>query len=249
MDAVRFERRGSIAILTLDRPERKNAVDRATAAALADAFREFEGDPQLSVAILTGAGGTFCSGADLKELAAGQGNRVEPTGDGPMGPTRMRLDKPVIAAIEGFAVAGGLELACFCDLRVAARHSTLGVACRRWGVPLIDGGTVRLPQLIGMSHALDLILTGRDVSAEEAHRMGLVNRLAEPGHALDEALALALQIARHPQDCLRGDRRSVFEATTLSFEAAIANEFAHGLDALASAELATGLEAFARRPR
>ncbi|MBM4357762.1 MAG: crotonase/enoyl-CoA hydratase family protein [Deltaproteobacteria bacterium] len=246
---VRFEVEGPIAIVTIARPERMNAVDRSTAARLADAFRRFDADPALAVAVLTGAGGTFCAGADLKALAEGHGNRVEDDGDGPMGPTRMQLDKPVIAAIEGHAVAGGLELAAWCDLRVAARDAILGVACRRWGVPLIDGGTVRLPRLVGHAHALDLILTGRDVGAEEALRMGLISRLCEPGLALATALALARQIAAHPQECLRGDRRSLDEQASLTLEQALANELRRGRRALASAELRTGLLAFASRVR
>ena len=184
MSTVRYEIDGAVATVTIDRPQVRNAVDRTTAAALADAFRRFDADESLAAAVLTGAGGAFCAGADLEALADGRGNRVGEEGDGPMGPTRMLLGKPVIAAVEGPAVAGGLELALWCDLRVAARDAVFGVYCRRWGVPLIDGGTVRLPRLIGMSHALDLILTGRGVSGEEALRMGLVNRLVEPGQAL-----------------------------------------------------------------
>ncbi len=246
-ETVRFETEGPVARVTLARPERMNAVDRATASALAAAFRRFEADAGLSVAVLTGANGTFCAGADLKALAEGEGNRVEDEGDGPMGPTRMRLAKPVIAAIEGYAVAGGLELAVWCDLRVAATNAVFGVSCRRWGVPLIDGGTVRLPRLIGHAHALDLILTGRDVDAVEAYRIGLVSRLCEPGSALVTAVELAKRIAAHPQTCLRGDRLSVYEQEALSLEEALANELRHGRRALASAELEHGLEAFAQR--
>lgn len=248
-DSVRFDIHGDVAVITIARPHRMNAVDRETAASLAAAFRRFDADSTLSVAVLTGDGGTFCAGADLKALAEGKGNRVEDDGDGPMGPTRMRLKKPSIAAIEGFAVAGGLELALLCDLRVAATNAFLGVACRRWGVPLIDGGTVRLPRLIGQSHALDMILTGRDVGAEEAARMGLVNRLAEPGAALNVALDLARLIAAHPQTCLRGDRLSVYEQEPLSLEQALANELHLGRRALESPELLRGLDSFARRTR
>jgi enoyl-CoA hydratase len=246
---VTFETHDAIAVVTIDRPERKNAVDRATAEALAAAFRRFDDDSSLSVAILTGGGSVFCAGADLKALAEGNGNRVADDGDGPMGPTRMLLGKPVIAAIEGYAVAGGLELACWCDLRVAARDAVFGVYCRRWGVPLIDGGTVRLPRLIGMSHALDLILTGRGVSGDEAVRMGLANRLCEPGHALATAHELARSIAAFPQACMRGDRLSSYQQWQLSLDAAIANELEHGKRSLASPELIGGLGAFASRPR
>ena len=189
--SVRTETSGPVRIVTIDRPQRRNAVDRATADALAEAFRAFEADAAASVAVLTGAGGNFCAGADLQAISQGDPNRVELDGDGPMGPSRMRLSKPVIAAIEGYAVAGGLELALWCDLRVMAQDATLGVFCRRFGVPLIDGGTVRLPRLIGLSRAMDLILTGRPVDAEEAHAIGLANRVAAPGAALDAALALA----------------------------------------------------------
>jgi enoyl-CoA hydratase len=231
---VTFETHDAIAVVTIDRPERKNAVDRATAEALAAAFRRFDDDSSLSVAILTGGGSVFCAGADLKALAEGNGNRVADDGDGPMGPTRMLLGKPVIAAIEGYAVAGGLELACWCDLRVAARDAVFGVYCRRWGVPLIDGGTVRLPRLIGMSHALDLILTGRGVSGDEAVRMGLANRLCEPGHALATAHELARSIAAFPQACMRGDRLSSYQQWQLSLDAAIANELEHGKRSFAS---------------
>ena len=201
----------NIAIVTINRPASRNAVDRATAAALADAFRAFDQDPALDVAILTGAGGHFCAGADLKALASGEGNRMSPDGDGPMGPTRMLLSKPVVAAVEGFAVAGGLELALWCDLRVAASNAVFGVFCRRFGVPLVDGGTIRLPRLIGQSQALDLILTGRGVSGEEALRMGLANRLAGPGRALETAVDLARLIASFPQRCMRSDRLSAYE--------------------------------------
>ena len=201
MSSVQIRRSDSILIVTINRPEARNAVDAATAAALADAFRSFDTDETLCVAVLTGAGGTFCAGADLKAIAAGRSNALSEAGDGPMGPTRMLLSKPVIAAIEGHAVAGGLELALWCDLRVVARDATLGVYCRRFGVPLIDLGTIRLPRLIGQSQALDLILTGRGVSGEEALRMGLANRLVESGHALEGALELARMLASLPARC------------------------------------------------
>ena len=230
--SVRVEKQGPVTTVVLDRPEARNAVDRDTAQALADAFRDFAADPSASVAVLWGAGGHFCSGADLKALGGSSPNRVEAGGDGPMGPSRMSLDKPVIAAIEGYAVAGGLELALWCDLRVAADDATLGVFCRRWGVPLIDGGTVRLPRLIGLSRALDLILTGRPVSASEAGEMGLVNRIVPRGKARAAAEALALELAAFPQECLRRDRRSALEQFDLPFDEAMQNELRHGLRAL-----------------
>lgn len=245
MHTVRFESRGQIALVTIDRPEVRNAVDGPTAAALAAAFRRFDADEELRVAILTGAGGTFCAGADLKAVATGRGNSVREEGDGPMGPTRMLLDKPVIAAVEGHAVAGGLELAAWCDLRVAARDAVFGVFCRRWGVPLVDGGTIRLPRLIGHSHALDMILTGRGVSGEEALRMGLANRLAEPGRALDEALELAGRLAAFPQLCLRADRRSSYEQWSLDLATALRNETRLGCGVIASGETVAGAARFA----
>src|SRR2546425_5010409 len=209
MSTVLFDPDGEVAVITINRPEVRNAVDDPTAAALVEAFRRFDAEEGLAVAVLSGAGGTFCAGADLKAVAAGQGRRISEGGDeGPMGPTRMLLGKPVIAAVEGYAVAGGLELALWCDLRVAARDAVFGVFCRRWGVPLIDLGTVRLPRLIGQSHALDMILTGRGVSGEEALAMGLVNRLAPKGGALAAAIALASDLAALPQRCLRSDRLS-----------------------------------------
>jgi enoyl-CoA hydratase len=221
---------GPVTTVTLDRPEARNAVDRATAEALADAFRAFDADDSQAVAVLTGAGGTFCAGADLKTLD----NRIEPDGDGPMGPSRLRLSKPVVAAIEGYAVAGGLELALWCDLRVAAADATFGVFCRRWGVPLIDGGTVRLPRLIGTSRAMDLVLTGRPVPAEEAERIGLVNRLVPSGTALEAAQDLAAELAAYPQECLRHDRLSLLEQHGLEEAAAMAGELRHGLASLAA---------------
>jgi enoyl-CoA hydratase len=227
-----------VCVVTINRPDARNAVDRPTAAALAAAFRTFDEDDGADVAVLTGAGGTFCAGADLKAFGTERANRVTPHGDGPMGPTRMELTKPVIAAVEGYAVAGGLELALWCDLRVAARDAVFGVFCRRWGVPLIDGGTVRLPRLIGQSHALDLILTGRPVQGDEALRMGLANRLTEPGAALDGALALAHTLAALPQTCLRTDRRSALDQWGLEHGAAMANELTLGQPALNAPDLA-----------
>ena len=238
-------RDGPVLVLTLRRPDVRNAVDRPTAEALADAFRAFETDPSLRVAVLTGAGGTFCAGADLKAFASGRANRLAPEGDAPMGPSRMTLSKPVIAAIEGHAVAGGLELACWCDLRVAATSAVLGVFCRRWGVPLIDGGTVRLPDLIGQSHALDLILTGRAVDAAEALSMGLVNRVVPDGTALGAAVSLAHSIARHPFTCLLADRASVLGRPGRTTGEALAAEFAGGMAVIASGETMAGAQRFA----
>ena len=237
---------GAVFVVTINRPERRNAVDRECADALADAFRAFDADKDLRAAILTGTGGDFCAGADLKAVADGRGNRVEADGDGPMGPTRMALSKPVIAAVEGHAVAGGLELALWCDLRVAARNATFGVYCRRFGVPLIDGGTVRLPRLIGQSRAMDMILTGRGVGAEEAFGWGLANRIVEPGRALEAAKQLAREIAALPQTCLGNDRASALGQWTLSESAALAAEFALGLKTLQSGETLSGAAKFAR---
>ncbi len=245
MSLVEFTTEGEIAIVTINRPEARNAVDRPTAAALADAFRRFDAEGALSVAILTGAGGTFCAGADLKAVATERGNRVSEDGDGPLGCTRMLLGKPVIAAVEGFAVAGGIELALWCDLRVAARNATFGVYCRRFGVPLCDGGTIRLPRLIGMSRAMDMILTGRGVSGEEAFAIGLANRLVDPGQALTTAKDLANQIAAFPQRCMRSDRLSAYEAWTLALDAALANEYRHGIATINSGETRAGAERFA----
>jgi len=242
---VRFEIDGPLAIVTIDRPAVRNAVDGPTAAALADAFRRFDAEPALCVAILTGAGGTFCAGADLKAISDGRGNRVTHDGDGPLGPTRMQLDKPVLAAVEGHAVAGGLELAIWCDLRIAARDAVFGVYCRRFGVPLVDGGTLRLPRLVGMSHALDLILTGRGVAGEEALRMGLVNRLVEPGQALAAARELGRTLASFPQRCLRSDRRSAYEQWSLAAAEALANEWRLGRATIDSGETREGATRFA----
>jgi enoyl-CoA hydratase len=223
-----------VTTVVLSRPEVRNAVDAATAAELVTAFREFEADQDAAVAVLHGDGGTFCSGADLKAVAAGRPNRVEPTGDGPMGPTRLRLTKPVIAAVAGHAVAGGLELALWCDLRVAEEDAVFGVFCRRWGVPLIDGGTVRLPRLIGTSRAMDMILTGRPVGAAEALSFGLVNRVVPTGRAKQAAQELAEQLAAFPRTCLRQDRLSVLEQDGLTEQDAMANEFRHGMVSLAA---------------
>ncbi|TDC50881.1 crotonase/enoyl-CoA hydratase family protein [Micromonospora sp. KC207] len=241
---VRVEHAAEVTTVILDRPAARNAVDGPTARALADAFRAFEADPAAAVAVLWGAGGTFCAGADLKAIGTPSGNRVEPDGDGPMGPTRLRLSKPVIAAISGHAVAGGLELALWCDLRVAESDAVLGVFCRRWGVPLVDGGTVRLPRLIGESRAMDLILTGRPVPAGEAYAMGLVNRLVAPGEARAEAERLAAEIARHPQACLRNDRAAVLTGANLPEPDALAVELAYGVASLA-ADASAGAARFA----
>jgi enoyl-CoA hydratase len=247
MSTVRIDHDGRVTVVTIDRPEVRNAVDGPTAAALAAAFRTFDTDPTASVAVLTGAGGTFCAGADLKGISDGRGNRVDADVrlDGPMGPTRMLLGKPVLAAVEGHAVAGGLELALWCDLRVAASDAVFGVYCRRWGVPLIDGGTIRLPRLIGQSHANDLILTGRGVSGDEAVRMGLVNRSVEPGTALAAAVALAEELAALPQRCLRSDRQSSYEQWGLDIEPALRNETRLGLETIRSGETLEGAARFA----
>jgi len=236
---------GPVRVVTIDRPERRNAVDRPTAAALVAAFQAFDADREAAVAVLAGAGGTFCAGADLKALDEGRGNRVTETGDGPMGPSRMRLSKPVIAAVEGHAVAGGLELALWCDLRVAASDAVLGVYCRRFGVPLVDLGTVRLPRLVGHSHAMDLILTGRGVGGDEALTMGLVNRLVPPGTALQSAVALGAELAALPQTCLRHDRLSAIEQWDLGEPQALVNEVRHGLTTIASGETLEGAARFA----
>ena len=229
--SVRVESHGPVTTVTLERPEKRNAVDRATAHGLADAFRAFDADGSQSVAVLTGGGGTFCAGADLSAMD----NRVEPDGDGPMGPTRMRLAKPVIAAVEGYAVAGGLELALWCDLRVAAENAVFGVFCRRWGVPLIDGGTVRLPRLIGASRAMELVLTGRAVDAAEAERIGLANRVVPTGTALAAAQEWAAELAALPQDCLRNDRRSLLDQHGREEAAAMLRELELGRLSLAAA--------------
>ena len=232
---VTISRLDAVTTVTIDRPAARNAVDRRTAESLVAAFTAFESDDAAHVAVLTGAGGTFCAGADLKAIAAGVGNRVSPDGDGPMGPSRMRLSKPVIAAVAGHAVAGGLELALWCDLRVVDETAIFGVFCRRWGVPLIDGGTVRLPRLIGESRALDMILTGRPVGAEEALAIGLANRLVPAGQALAAAQELARDLAGLPQRCLRSDRESVLSGEGLEEAAAMEGEFRLGAAVLADA--------------
>jgi enoyl-CoA hydratase len=246
--AIHYDTEGPIAVVTIDRPEVANAIDRPTAEALADAFRRFDADEGAAVAVLTGADGKFCAGADLKamqEPGAPRASRVEADGDGPVGPTRMLLVKPVIAAVEGNAVAGGLELAIWCDLRVAAEDAVFGVYCRRWGIPLMDGGTIRLARLIGHSHALDLILTGRGVGGEEALGMGLANRLVAPGQALPEAVKLAKEIAARPQAALRSDRQASYEQWPLSLEDALQNEYRHGMATLRTGEMFEGLARYA----
>jgi enoyl-CoA hydratase len=242
---VSYSVSGAVAVVTIERPEVRNAVDQPTREALAGAFRRFDAEPEQSVAVLSGAGGAFCAGADLKARASGQRKPYGEDGDGPMGPTRMRLSKPVIAAIEGPAVAGGLELALWCDMRVAARDATLGVFCRRFGIPLIDLGTLRLPRLIGHSRAMDLILTGRGVSGEEAERIGLVNRVVEPGQALAAAIELAEELARLPQTCMRNDRRSAIEQWDLDWQGGMLNELRLGMATLASGESDAGARRFA----
>ncbi|MFF7965433.1 crotonase/enoyl-CoA hydratase family protein [Streptomyces sp. NPDC007903] len=232
---VRMETRGHVTTVVLSRPEARNAVDGPTAAELAAAFRAFEADEHARVAVLWGEGGTFCAGADLKAIGTARGNRVAPDGDGPMGPTRMRLSKPVVAAVTGHAVAGGLELALWCDLRVAEEDAVFGVFCRRWGVPLIDGGTVRLPRLIGTGRAMDMILTGRPVPAAEAHAIGLADRVVPRGRARAEAEELAAAIARFPQDCLRSDRASALDQEGLSEDEAMRRELGHGAAVLTQA--------------
>jgi enoyl-CoA hydratase len=242
MNGVRVERDGPVTTVILSRPQARNAVDGPTALALAEAFRAFDADPDAAVAVLYGEGGVFCSGADLKAIGTERGNRVQRDGDAPMGPSRLRLGKPVIAAIAGYAVAGGLELALWADLRVAETDAVFGVFCRRWGVPLIDGGTVRLPRLIGQSRAMDLILTGRAVDAAEALAMGLVNRVVGLGQSRAAAERLALELAALPQTCLRQDRLSVLEQDGLSERDAMAGELDHGLISLADVD--DGLQRF-----
>jgi enoyl-CoA hydratase len=250
---VRVEDRGAVRVVTIDRPQVRNAVDGPTAQLLYDIFVDLDGDDSVSVAVLTGADGTFCSGADLTAISDGRGNAVldvapeEIVGSlGPMGPTRLQLSKPVIAAVEGHAVAGGLELACWADLRVAASDATFGVYCRRWGVPLVDGGTVRLPRLIGHSRALDLIMTGRGIDGVEAERIGLANRVTEPGRALETAVELATEIAALPQICLRSDRTSGYDQWSLELGAALSNETRLGRATIASGETRDGAARFAR---
>ncbi|MEV2219099.1 crotonase/enoyl-CoA hydratase family protein [Nocardia vinacea] len=241
---VRIERNGPVTTVILHRPEARNAVDGPTAAALVDAFREFDADPDAAVAVLWGDGGTFCAGADLKALGTERSNRVTEDGDGPMGPTRMRLSKPVIAAVSGYAVAGGLELALWCDMRVAEQDSTFGVFCRRWGVPLIDGGTIRLPRIVGTGRAMDMVLTGRAVAATEALQIGLINRVVPNGESRSAAEQLAAELATLPQTCLRSDRMSLLEQDGMDEETALLNEYRHGLKALADGAL-DGAQRFA----
>jgi enoyl-CoA hydratase len=244
---VLVETKGKVCTIKINRSEVRNAVDRKTAEELADAFREFENDDSVSVAVLCGVGRTFCAGADLQALSRGEGNRLDPdmSNDGPMGPTRMRLSKPVIAAVSGYAVAGGLELAIWCDLRVVEKDAIFGVFCRRFGVPLIDGGTQRLPRLIGMSRALDLILTGRPVGADEALAMGLANRVVETGRSRQEAEKLAAQIAEFPQMCLRSDREAVYRGFDVDFDKAMEIEFQLGMNVIKSGETKEGVTRFA----
>ncbi len=243
--AIEVEQRDHVRIITINRPQARNAVDGPTAALLAQAFRDFDTDENSYVAILTGADGAFCAGADLKAVAAGNGNRMSTHGDGPMGPSRMLLSKPVIAAVEGHAVAGGLELAAWCDMRVAAQDAVFGVYCRRWGVPLVDGGTIRLTRLLGISHAMDLILTGRGVSGAEAQRLGLANRLTEPGEALQGALELAQQLCQFPQMCMRHDRLSAYQQWDKDLDAALLHETELGLAVIRSGETREGAARFA----
>jgi enoyl-CoA hydratase len=244
-EALRVERHGPVTVVTIDRPRRRNAVDRPTADALLAAFEAFEADASASVAVLTGAGGTFCAGADLQAIASGTGNRVTEEGPGPMGPTRLALSKPVIAAVEGHAVAGGLELAVWCDLRVAAEDAVFGVFCRRFGVPLVDGGTVRLPRIVGEGRAMDLILSGRAVGAAEALSMGLANRVVPSGTALQASIDWATELAALPQVCMRNDRRSAVAQWDLPVDEALLVETRLGLDSLASGEALEGASRFA----
>jgi len=246
---VHYDVEGPVAVVTIDRPEARNAVDRPTAEALLDAFTRIDTDDALAAAVLTGADGTFCAGADLKAMSEPGGERVNslsPDGDGPMGPSRMQLTKPVIAAVEGHAVAGGLELALWCDLRVAAEGAVFGVFCRRWGVPLVDGGTVRLPRIIGQGPALDMILTGRAVQADEALRLGLANRVVPAGTARDAAVALATELAALPQVCLRNDRASVYAQWDLDLSDALRREAELGIDTLRAPGAMDGAARFAR---
>jgi enoyl-CoA hydratase len=244
-DSIRVERSGPVTTVVLSRPDRRNSVDGPTAGELADAFRRFDADPEASVAVLYGEGGHFCAGADLKAIGTTRGNRLAPDGEGPMGITRLRLSKPVIAAVEGYAVAGGLELAIWCDLRVVAEDAVFGVFCRRWGVPLVDGGTVRLPRLIGTSRALDMILTGRPVGADEALGFGLANRVVPSGQAAAAAKQLAVEIAAFPQTCLRNDRSSVLQQEGKSQVDAMGYEFDVGMESVT----ADGLEGAGRFTR
>lgn len=242
---IGYEEQGEVAVVTIERAEVRNAIDGPTAVELAEVFKRFDEDDDLKVAVLAGSGGVFCAGADLKSISDGRGNRLAEDGDGPLGVTRMLLGKPVIAAVEGYAVAGGLELALWCDMRVAARDAVFGVFCRRWGVPLVDMGTIRLPRLIGQSRALDMILTGRGVSGEEALAFGLANRLVEKGEALRAAIELAGELAALPQVCLRSDRLSAYEQWSLPTDEAIVNETRRGLEVTRSGETREGAARFA----
>jgi enoyl-CoA hydratase len=242
VDVRRIDR---VTVVTINRPEVRNAVDGPTADRLAEAFAAFDADDASDVAVLTGSGGVFCAGADLKAVSAGAGPRLKLEGNGPLGCTRMLLSKPVIAAVEGYAVAGGLELALWCDMRVAAADAVFGVYCRRWGVPLVDGGTIRLSRLIGHSHALDLILTGRGVSGDEAKAMGLANRIAPPGEALDAAMELARSLTEFPQLCLRNDRLSSYRQWSMPLEDALSEETRLGLEVIRSGETREGAARFA----
>lgn len=250
MDEVRTETSGKVCTVIIDRPDVKNAVDGRTGDVLADAFRAFDGDEDLRVAVLWGAGGIFCAGADLKAVSGGELDRInrlneDMSKNGPMGPSRMKVSKPVIAAVSGYAVAGGLELACWCDLRVVEEDAIFGVFCRRWGVPLIDGGTQRLPRLIGMSHAMDMMLTGRPVAAEEALSMGLANRVVPKDHARAEAEKLAAEMAEFPQRCMLNDREAAYRGFDMDFDEAMALEFKLGMETIASGETTAGAEKFA----
>ncbi|PEN10965.1 enoyl-CoA hydratase [Longibacter salinarum] len=250
-DHVRVETRGSVYTVILDRPERRNAIDPKMAQDLAQAFRDFENDESAAVAVLYGIGGHFSAGADLKAIADGNLHPIEPdpSKDGPLGCTRMLLSKPVIAAVEGYAVAGGLELACWCDLRVVAEDATFGVFCRRVGVPLVDGGTQRLPEIVGLGRALDLILTGREVPATEAHAMGLATRVVPNGSTREEAEALALTLASMPQLCMRSDRRATYEGVGMTEKAGLAREAELGRQVLSSGEPIEAAKRYARRRR
>jgi len=250
---IHIEKSDRVTTITIDRPHAKNAVDGATAEALLLAFKAFDADPGADVAVFAGAGGTFCAGADLKAVSGGfgQNDNANPLNhdieaSGPMGPSRLMLSKPVIAAVSGYAVAGGMELALWCDLRVMEQDAIFGIFCRRWGVPLIDGGTVRLPRLIGMSRAMDLILTGRPVDAKEAYAIGLANRVVPHGQGISAAQELARQIAKFPQHCLRSDRLSAYEQWDKSLTAALGGEFAHGMATIASGETVEGAGRFAK---
>jgi enoyl-CoA hydratase len=243
---VRVEKRGPVTTVVLSRPEVRNAVDHRTALELADAFRAFEVDPEARVAVLWGEGGHFCAGADLKAVSGEGGNQVREEGNGPMGPTRMMLSKPTVAAVAGYAVAGGLELALWCDLRVVEQGAVFGVFCRRWGVPLVDGGTVRLPRVVGLGRALDMILTGRPVAADEALRIGLADRVVGDGESREAAEALGEELARFPQLCLRSDRRSAYEQLGRPLEEALRDEYRWGLETIQSGETRAGAERFAK---